>query len=95
MDDEVTFERLRFAALKESRGDIEVLKEAIALGKVDFRDLLRCAGFAWDPMKHQAWLPKAMGPRKPGLRSRIFRMIGGWYRDGNQNQKCFVQSTIM
>jgi hypothetical protein len=31
VDDEVTFARLRFAALKASRGDIEVLKEAIAL----------------------------------------------------------------
>ncbi|HJZ98219.1 MAG TPA: hypothetical protein VKE70_17030 [Candidatus Solibacter sp.] len=37
--DEFSFERLRFAALKVSRGDIAILKEAIELAKVDFRDL--------------------------------------------------------
>jgi hypothetical protein len=57
-------ERMCFAALKVSNGDIEVLKKAINLGKEDFRDLLAAAGFAWSISKHKSWLPKGIGPQK-------------------------------
>jgi hypothetical protein len=48
-------ERLQFAALKLSGGNLERLKEAIELGHRDFRDLLMAAGFG-EVTAHQQWL---------------------------------------
>lgn len=50
-------ERVRFAALKVSRGNLADLVEAVALAQTDWRDLLVAAGFADDPRAHEAWLP--------------------------------------
>jgi hypothetical protein len=50
-------ERERFAALRLSGGNLDKLKEAVALGKSDFRDLLLEAGFANDGEQHQRWWP--------------------------------------
>ena len=47
-EDEYSFERVRFAALKASNGDIQVLKNAIELAKQDYREPLGAAGFSWD-----------------------------------------------
>ena len=51
---------MRFAALKTSRGTIEGLKAAIALGNLDFRDLLMSAGFGYEVKSY-----------RPGCRNRI------------------------
>jgi hypothetical protein len=54
--DSVDLERVRYAALKVSEGQLEKLREAIELAKVDWRDLLVTAGFAHDPGAHKTWL---------------------------------------
>lgn len=56
-DWDVDGDRVRIAALKVSDGSIEKLKEAIAVGKNDWRDLLCSAGFAYDTKKHLRWIP--------------------------------------
>lgn len=48
-------DRLRFAALKVASGDLERLREAVALANVDWRDLLVWAGFADDLSGHLRW----------------------------------------
>jgi hypothetical protein len=50
-------ERYRFAALKLSQGSIDKLKEAIALARRDWRDLLVAAEFADDIHAHESWMP--------------------------------------
>ncbi len=50
-------ERIRFAALKQSGGDIEKLKRAILLAQTDWRDLLVAADFAHDSEAHKHWTP--------------------------------------
>ena len=50
-------ERVRFAVLKLSSGEIQKLRDAVRLAQVDWRDVLVAAGFARDPMAHQAWFP--------------------------------------
>jgi hypothetical protein len=69
-ENEIAFERLRFAALKVSNGDVEVLKKAIDLAKQDFRDLLWAAGFAWSTTAHKRWMPKGVGPQVEGWWTR-------------------------
>lgn len=49
-------ERVRFAALKLSGGNIEKLYEAIALAQTDWRDLLMAAGFGESIHAHKKWL---------------------------------------
>jgi len=61
--DEVAFEQLRFSVLKVSRGDIEALKKAITLAKIDFRDVIIWAGFASSTGEHKKWLPTGIGER--------------------------------
>ncbi len=55
--DAAGMERIRFAALKASGGDLAKLRTAIELGKIDWRDLLVEAGFADDPQEHERWDP--------------------------------------
>jgi hypothetical protein len=62
--DEYDLERVRFAALKLSRGDIGELRRAIRLAKVDWRDLLLAAGFANDVEAHTRWYPRRRAQRK-------------------------------
>ncbi len=50
-------ERYRFAALKLSGGDLERLRQAVALARRDWRDLLMAAGFGHDIYEHERWLP--------------------------------------
>jgi hypothetical protein len=50
-------ERLHFAALKLSEGRLDRLEHAIALAKVDWRDLLMAAGFE-EVDAHTSWLPE-------------------------------------
>jgi hypothetical protein len=50
-------DRVCIAALKISHGNLKKLKEAIAIGEDDGRDLLLAAGFANDPEEHLRWMP--------------------------------------
>jgi hypothetical protein len=50
-------ERIRFAALRLSRGRLRELNHAVALAETDWRDLLVAAGFAEDPTAHLRWTP--------------------------------------
>jgi len=52
---DVELERVRFAAIKISNGDINMLKSAIELAKADWRDLLMQAGFASGIKAHDIW----------------------------------------
>lgn len=49
-----SLERLRFAAIKLSEGDLLRLADAIALAKLDWRDLLMAAEFG-DVGRHDEW----------------------------------------
>jgi hypothetical protein len=50
-------ERIRFAVLKLSHGDLNALQRAIDLAKSDWRDALVSAGFADDIKAHESWWP--------------------------------------
>jgi hypothetical protein len=50
-----TIERLRFAVLKIADGKEHDFLQAIELAKIDWRDLLMCAGFAVDISEHERW----------------------------------------
>src|SRR4051794_11600613 len=52
-----SLERVRFAALKLSEGDIPKLQDAILLAQTDWRDLLMAADFGFDVTAHSAWWP--------------------------------------
>lgn len=54
-----SLERLRFAALKLSNGSLPELRKAVALAKLDWRDLLMAAGFGHDLTAHAAWYPES------------------------------------
>jgi hypothetical protein len=67
--DEHELERVRFAALKLSDGEIGRLREAVKLAQQDWRDLLIAADFRqldshqrWSPMARPASDPQ---PKKP------------------------------
>ena len=50
-------ERIRFAVLKLSEGNIEKLVQGIELAQTDWRDLLMMAGFGEDVEAHDKWKP--------------------------------------
>ena len=58
--DETALERLRFAALKLSQGELNKLLDAVILAQTDWRDLLVAAGFADDVQAHLSWLPSSV-----------------------------------
>jgi hypothetical protein len=55
-------ERLRFAALKLSAGNIAKLNDAINIAKRDWRDLLVWSGFGTSLEAHLRWDPAAETP---------------------------------
>jgi hypothetical protein len=57
-----SLERFRFAALRLSAGSLAGLRDAIALAKVDWRDLLVAAGFGHDVRAHEVWQPQLLDP---------------------------------
>lgn len=57
-DQQSEAERVRFAALKVSNGDLKKLAQAIELANQDYRDLLVEAGFANHHEEHQRWWPE-------------------------------------
>jgi hypothetical protein len=54
-----SMERIRYAAMKLSGGDLVKLRDAIGLAIIDWRDLLVAAGFADDVLGHRSWNPAA------------------------------------
>jgi len=50
-------ERIRFAALKLSRGDLDELRSMVDHAKIDWRDVLVWAGFGNDVAAHHRWWP--------------------------------------
>jgi hypothetical protein len=52
-----SLERIRFAVLKLSNGNLAALREAIEVAQIDSRDVLMAAGFGQDVRAHQAWFP--------------------------------------
>jgi hypothetical protein len=50
-------ERIRFAVLKLSGGDLGKLQEAVRIAQIDWRDVLVAAGFGHDPRAHEGWWP--------------------------------------
>ena len=48
-------ERIRFAAIKLSSGNIDKLNYAIDLAQKDWRDLLMFSGFGEDIKAHEVW----------------------------------------
>jgi len=55
-----SLERLRFAAIRVSGGDLERLREALDVAHVDWRDLLVAAGFGSDTRAHERWEPRVL-----------------------------------
>jgi uncharacterized protein (DUF433 family) len=53
-------ERVHFAALRVSDGDLEKLADVVQL---DWRDILMAAGFAHDVHAHETWVPRRSGRR--------------------------------
>ena len=53
--DEYELERVRFAVLKLSNGNLNELQRAVDLAKVDWRDVLMAAGFGYSATAHKEW----------------------------------------
>ncbi|NIT51444.1 MAG: hypothetical protein GWO41_01485, partial [candidate division Zixibacteria bacterium] len=51
-------ERIRYAVLKLSGGDLAVLATAVQEANIDWRDVLVMAGFGHDPEIHLTWWPE-------------------------------------
>ncbi len=54
--DTKSLERLRFAAIKISRGELKRLSHAMREAQMDWRDLLMAAEFGVDVNAHRVWL---------------------------------------
>jgi len=55
--DPIGLERIRFAALKLSNGNLTELSRAVDIAQIDWRDVLVAAGFGHDPRAHEYWFP--------------------------------------
>ena len=55
--DERGLERIRFAVLKLSNGDLGELRRAVQMAQVDWRDVLVAAGFGHSVRVHESWFP--------------------------------------
>ena len=57
--DMFTLERVRFAVLKLSSGNLEDLRREVEAAKLDWRDTLMAAGFGGDVKAHELWRPSS------------------------------------
>ena len=53
--DEYQMERIRFAVIKLSKGNINKLLKAIDEARMDWRDLFMAADFGYDTSAHEKW----------------------------------------
>jgi hypothetical protein len=58
--DEYRLERIRFAAIKLSQGNLHKLLHAIDEARMDWRDLLMAAGFGERVDTHEAWAKEVL-----------------------------------
>lgn len=76
--DPTALERICFAVLKLSNGNLNELKEWIDVARQDFRDVLMAAGFARDIEAHRSWFPRGPGlETKPELPETMPRKSRG------------------
>jgi len=59
--EEYGLERVRFAALKMSGGDLDKLRAAVEHAKIDSRDVLMGAGFGDSLTAHKEWARLTLG----------------------------------
>ena len=59
-NDEYQMERIRFAVLKLSGGNIGKLLRAIDEAHMDWRDLFMAADFGYDIMAHEIWAEEVL-----------------------------------
>jgi hypothetical protein len=59
--DEYHMERLRFAALKLSQGNIQNLRRAVEIACMGWRYLLMAVGLGHDVRAHEAWAKDTLG----------------------------------
>jgi hypothetical protein len=59
--DEYQMERIRFAVLKLSEGNINKLLRAIDEARMDWRDLFMAADFGYDVKAHEKWAKEILG----------------------------------
>jgi len=78
-----SLERLRFAAIRVSGGDLTRLREAIRIAQVDWRDLLVAADFASDPRAHERWEPRVFDAAV-AERWKTERISGVAFRPGDR-----------
>jgi hypothetical protein len=60
-NDEYQMERIRFAAIKLSQGNINHLLRAIDEARMDWRDLFMAADFGYDVSAHEKWAKEILG----------------------------------
>ena len=56
-------ERIRFAAIKLSGGDVAKLRDAVDYAKIDWRDVLVWAGFGSSLTEHRNWAREILDRR--------------------------------
>jgi hypothetical protein len=66
-DKSAELDRIRFAAVRLSAGQLSSLREAIQLAQTDWRDLLVAADFADDVNAHEEWQPRPLSLEKVNL----------------------------
>jgi len=54
-------ERIRFAVLKLSQGNLKKLLQAIDLARTDWRDLFMATDFGFDLTAHEKWAKEILG----------------------------------
>jgi hypothetical protein len=59
-EDEYGMERIRFAAIKMSQGEMLKLLKAIDEARMDWRDLLMAAGFGLEVQAHEIWAKEVL-----------------------------------
>jgi len=52
------YDRIRFAVIKLSKGNLDVLEKVIGQSHSDWRDVLVGAGFGYDCQAHLHWAPE-------------------------------------
>lgn len=59
--DAIQLERIRYAALKLSQGELDALRQAVQLAQTDWRDALVSAEFATNLTAHKDWAKQIVG----------------------------------
>ena len=77
-------ERVWFAALKSSGGDLARLTKAIEVANGDYRDPLLGTGFASDPKGHLKWWPGQTTPARLMHRSCRHRELRPTFNHAQQ-----------